>query len=75
MREWSNFSPAGGFLILALLLAGEQPTVAQSPSVDATASVRSALRVRLGYPPLPYAIDRTDDQTSESGPTDRKSVV
>ncbi len=75
MREWSNFSPAGGFLILALLLAGEQPTVAQSPSEDATASVRSALRVRLGYPPLPYAIDRTDDQTSESGPTPTQTRI
>lgn len=71
MRDRSNFSPAAIGLTLAILLTGLGEVPAQSPgpgrSEDITESVRAALRMRLGYPPLPYAGEPEQEGGRNSG--------
>jgi hypothetical protein len=69
MRDRSNFSPAAICLTLAILMTGFGEVPAQSPgrSEDITESVRSALRLRLGYPPLPYAGEPEQEGARNSG--------
>ena len=69
MRDRSNFSPAAICLTLAILMTGFGEVPAQSPgrSEDITESVRSALRMRLGYPPLPYAGEPEQEGARNSG--------